>query len=284
MLLIEAINLFQEYLEMVQKSKKTITNYITDLKKLNYYLCKTYNRPVYLDEIKADDMEKYLFNELSEVKYSSSHRDNGITAFKSLFNFCINKEYENVGKQVKHIKVYTPERTFISEFEFVRIIKHVKSSTVKTVLQTIFYTGLRVSETKSLKLVDVNFEHDFILVKNGKGNKERIIPLNEKLKKILTEYLKDDRVDIGTDNFFSCKSGTISIVRIEEVLRVALKETGIEKSVTPHVLRHAFASNLLERGIDLVRVQKLLGHEMLETTSIYLHSNMEELEKAVNLI
>jgi site-specific recombinase XerD len=116
-----------------------------------------------------------------------------------------------------------------------------------------------------------------------KGRKERRIPMNEKLKKILLDYLNDSRVDMGTDNFFSCRTGSISVIRIEEVLRETLKAMGIEKQITPHVLRHSFASNLLERGVDLFRVQKLLGHELLETTSIYLHTNMEELERAVNM-
>jgi integrase/recombinase XerD len=286
MLLEKAIGLFKGYMIMLQRSPKTVKNYISHLNNFCRYLSYVYNRPVYLDEIKVADIEKYLLNELGEEKYSSSYRDNMITAFKSLFNFCISKEYckENIGKQVRHIKVHTKERTYISELEFIKIMKHIKNSTVKVVLQTIFYTGLRVSEAKSLRLADVNFEQEYIFVKEGKGKKERIIPMNDKLKKILIEYLRDNRVDMVTYNFFSCKTGGISIVWIEEVLRKEVKKMGIEKQITPHVLRHSFASNLLERGVDLFRVQKLLGHELLETTSIYLHTDMDELERAVNLL
>ena len=131
---------------------------------------------------------------------------------------------------------------------------------------------------------DVDFEHEHVFVKDGKGNKERKIPMNDKLKKILLDYLSDERVDIGTDNFFSCRTGRISPVHTEEILRDTIQEMGIEKQITPHVLRHSFASSLIERGVDLFRVQKLLGHENIKTTSIYLHTNMEELEKAVNMI
>lgn len=209
-----------------------------------------------------------------------------VTAFRSLYNFCIAKEYckINIGKLVKYIKVYTKERIFVNEFELMRITKNIKSSTVKAVLWTIFYTGLRISEVISLKLEDVNFEHDYIFVRYGKGNKERSIPINEKLKKMLLEYLSNDRVNVKTDSFFSCRTGKISPVRVQEVLRGTLKELGIEKNITPHILRHSFASNLIERGVDIFRVQKLLGHESIKTTGIYLHTNMEELEKVVNLL
>lgn len=286
MLFTKVIELFAEYMKMIQRSKSTIRSYTDQLKSFNDYLSRTYNQPVYLEDVKADDMNKYLFNELREGKYSSSYRHNMVTAFRSLYNFCVSKGHceVNVGKQVKFVKVYTKERLYISELEFMKIAKKVKSSTVKAVLQTIFYTGLRLSEAISLKMDDVNFEHEYVHVKEGKGKKERMVPMNEKLKKILLDYLSDERVDVGTDNFFSCRTGKISPVRVEEVLRETLQEMGIEKQITPHILRHSFASNLIERGVDLFRVQKLLGHENIKTTNIYLHSNMEELERAVNML
>ena len=286
MLLEKTIELFVEYMAMVQKSQKTIRNYHAQLISFNNYLCEIYNRPVYLEDVTAEDLDKYLFNVLSESKYSSSYRHVMITAFKSLFNFCTVKDYctVNVGKLVKFNKVYTKERIYISEFEFVKIAKHIEQPTVRALLQTIFYTGLRLSETINLKISDVNLEHEHVFVRDGKGRKDRMIPINDKLKKILTDYLSNDRVEVGTDNFFSCRTGKISTLYTQEVLRKTIKVMGIEQQITPHVLRHAFASNLIERGVDLFRVQKLLGHENMKTTSIYLHTNMEELEKAVNML
>jgi integrase/recombinase XerD len=282
----EAIEKFSEYLEFIQKSNKTICNYTAQLKDFNKYLCKTYNRPVYLEEVKADDMEKYLFNELSEAKYSSSYRHGMVTAFRSLYNFCFAKGHSdiNIGKMVKFIKVYTKERTYISELELMRITKQIKSTTVKAVLWTIFYTGIRISEAINLKITDINFEHEYVFVKAGKGNKERQIPMNEKLRNLLIEYFNENRVDMSTDNFFSCKTGGISVVRVQEVLRETLQDMGIDKHITPHVLRHSFASNLIERGVDIFKVQKLLGHESIKTTGIYLHTNMDELERVVNML
>jgi len=199
MLFEKAIELFVENMELIQKSPKTIRSYKAQLRSFNNYVCELYNRPVYLEDVKPEDMEKYLFNVLSEDKYSSSYRHNMITAFKSLFNFCKTKEYceVNVGKLVKFNKVYTKERTYISEIEFVKIVRHIKQPTVRALLQTIFYTGVRLSEAISLKISDVDFEHEYVFVRNGKGHKERIIPMNDKLKKILLAYLSDDRVDAG---------------------------------------------------------------------------------------
>ena len=154
MLFENTIEVFVEYMKLVQKSQKTIRSYQAQLKSFNSYICDIYNRPVYLVDIKPEDMEKYLFNVLSEEKYSSSYRHSMITAFKSLFNFCTAKEYctVNVGKLVKFNKVYTKERVCISEFEFVKIAKHIKQPTVRALLQTIFYTGLRLSEAINLKI------------------------------------------------------------------------------------------------------------------------------------
>ena len=268
MLFIKAIGLFSEYMKMIQRSNKTIRSYIDQLNRFNDYLCTEYNQPVYVEDIRPDDMEKYLYNVLREDKYSSSYRHNMITAFKSLFNFCSSKGYceINTGKLVKFNKVYTKERIYISELELLRITKNVKSATIKATLWMIFYTGLRISEVINLKMIDVDFEHEHVFVKDGKGKKDRLIPMNEKLKRILVEYLNNYRVDKGTDNFFSCRTGKISIVRVQEVLRETVEIMGIDKQITPHVLRHSFASNLIERGVDIFRVQKLLGHESIKTT------------------
>lgn len=286
MLFEKAVNLFIEHMTLVKKSQKTIKNYRAQLLSFNNYVNELHNRPVYLEEIQPDDMEKYLYNVLSEDRYSDSHRYNMITAFKSLYRFCTQKEYceVNVGKLVKYVKVRTQERTFISEIELMRITKNIGQPTVKALIQSIFYTGLRLSEAVSIRLDDIDFEHDTVFVRKGKGGKERTIPLHSKLKRILKDYFDNDRVDMGTDYFFSSRTGRISAVYVEEVLRDTVKLLGIEKKITPHVLRHSFASNLIERGADLFRVQKLLGHKHLKTTSIYLHTSMEELEKAVNML
>lgn len=282
----KTLELFVEHMYLIQKSPKTIRSYQAQLKSFNEYICELYNRPVYLEDIKPDDMEKYLFNVLSEDKYSSSYRHNMVTAFRSLFNFCTAKGHcaVNVGKLVKFNKVYTKERVYISEIEFAKIAKRIKQPTVRVLLQTIFYTGLRLKEAINLKISDVDFEHEHVFVRDGKYGKDRKIPMNDKLKKILLDYLSDEKVDTGTDNFFSTRTGKISPAYTEEVLRETVKDIGIEKQITPHVLRHSFASGLIERGVDLFRVQKLLGHERIQTTSIYLHTSMEELEKAVNML
>jgi len=254
------------------------------LRNFDHYLAGVYNRPLYLDEVKAEDLEKYLFNVLSEDKCSSAHRNNMIIAFKSLYSFTTAKDYssENIGKKVKNIKVVTKERIYINEIEFEEIIKNINNATVKVALQTIFYTGLRISEITKLKLEDIDWQNAILYVRNGKGKKDRRIPINDKLQRILLDYLANYRVNIGTDNFFSCGTGRISTVRIGEVLKETVRSMGLEKNITPHILRHSFASNLLERGAELFHVQKLLGHERIKTTSIYLHTNPKELEKAVN--
>lgn len=286
MLLTKAIELFHDNLQVMERSKSTIYKYMLYLVGFNQYLCTVYNRQLYIDEIKPDDFERYVFNEYGKDKYADSTRHNIITAFKSLYSFCHRKEYcpINTGMLVKNIKVETEEREIINEVEFRRIVKNMSSPTAKAVASTLFYTGLRIAECLKLTTEEVDFNNGIIKVIKGKGKKDRNIPMNSRLRKILLNYYNHDRHEVGTNNFFSSKSGKMCRQYVNRELMNAIQKAGIQKKVTCHVLRHSFASNLVDKGANLLKVQKLLGHESIETTKIYLHTNLEELQDAVNLL
>ncbi len=147
-----------------------------------------------------------------------------------------------------------------------------------------FYAGLRINECVNLKLDDVDFNNEEIKVIEGKGNKDRTVPMNDTLIELLEEYLDNGRIEAGTDRFLSSKSGKICAQLVNREIRKAVKSAGIQKKVSCHVLRHSFASNMLDRGANILQVQKLLGHESIETTSIYLHTTFEELQEAVDVL
>jgi len=147
-----------------------------------------------------------------------------------------------------------------------------------------FYSGLRINECINLKLEDIDLTHDYIKVIEGKGKKDRNIPINDSLKKILEDYLQKERIEAGTDRFLSSKSGKICAQLVNRMIREAIKKAGLEKKVSCHVLRHSFASNMLERGANILQVQKLLGHQSIRTTTVYLHTTFEELQEAVNVL
>jgi len=286
MLFVKGIELFIENCEARDLSPKTIERYKYCLKKFDVFLSELYNRPVYIDEIKSEDMERFLFQKYNRKEYSSSSRHNVITAFKSMYSYLERKKLcENKGKLIKSEKVETDERETLSEMEFRKILQYVKAATTKAVLYTLYYSGLRISEALKLKLCDVDLEQDVLHVKETKTKVDRTVPINEKLKKLLLDYLANGRIDCRTDNFFSTyPKGQICPQEINEKLRKAKSKAGIEKKITAHTLRHSFSSQLLQRGCDVLTLRTLLGHKNIRTTSIYCHTTIDELQEAVNVL
>lgn len=286
MLFSKAIELFIKNAELLGRSQNTIKHYFYYLNKFSKYLTEKYNRALYINEIKTNDLEGYLLNELAEEVYSSSARHNLITAFKSLYNYCHIKGYcsVNTGRLIRNVKVETKERDYITELEFAKMIRQIKSPTAYAVVYTLFYTGLRISECIKLTIDDIDFDNGIIMVKEGKGKKDRNIPMHKNLQKVLMNYIIEERYYAGTDNFFSSKSGKITKQYVNRVLNRAVIEASINKKVSCHVLRHSFISNLVHKGAGLLRVQKLAGHKSIKTVKTYLHTSFEELQNAVNLL
>lgn len=286
MLFEEAIKLFVENCKALDRSESTIKSYQKYLTKFNEFVCQEYNMPILMDEVKPEDLEKFIFQCYNPLYYSSSARHNITTAFKSLYSYLDRKGYcENKGKLVNDVKVITAEREILSEIELRKLILLIKSPTVKAVLYTLFYAGLRINEAVTLTLADVDIEREVIHVKDTKNKEDRAIPINNKLKKILEDYLKNGREDRKTDNFFSTyPNGTVCSQHINKQLQKALKKSDINKRITAHSMRHSFASNLVVRGVDIVTLRNLLGHKNIRTSSIYFHVSLDELQEAVDVL
>lgn len=155
----------------------------------------------------------------------------------------------------------------------------------KAILETIYATGMRVSEAVNLKLDNVNLDIGFLRC-IGKGNKERVIPLGKKAISSVKRYLEISRPNFlkqkDSEFLFLNRSGKkISRQSLWKIIKRYAKEAGIKKSMKPHILRHSFATHLLERGADLRSVQEMLGHSNISTTQIYTHINKDRL-KAVH--
>jgi site-specific recombinase XerD len=286
MLMIEAIELYRANLETLQRSKETIRSYIKDMKLFGKHLEDKYNCEVYIEDITVEDIEGYLHYTRTVKNYRKISNRRVVITLKSFFTFCVKKKYclVNIAKEVAHIRAEHTERINLTENEIEALIRATKDPLAKLVFQTLYYTGMRVSECSKLKVNDVDTINWEITVKNGKGSKDRKIPVNEKLRPLLMEYVKTSRLDLGTSNFFCTKSGGISPSYINRMLKVYSKEAGIKKHVTAHILRHSFATNLLKNGVDILRIQKLMGHSSIKTTSIYTHTNMIDLGQAVNAL
>ena len=287
MLLNQAIKDFTKYMELIDRSQETIRGYRVELGYFNNFLTVKHNCPVYVEDIKLKDIEDYLLYE-KERGISSGSRSRSVYILRSFYNYCVKKDIypKNIASLLEPVKVKQKEREFITEEEFEELAATIKHPVIRTVVQTMFYTGGRISETINLKLEDVDLENKILHIIDGKGGKDRNIPINEKLHAILTNYLKNIRdVEIELGYFFAIRTtGRVSASYINRLIKDATHQLGWEKDVSAHVLRHSFGTNLLEKGASVVSIQKLLGHSSLKVTSRYLHQDIDKLSEAVNLL
>ncbi|MFV2046295.1 tyrosine-type recombinase/integrase [Metabacillus sp. YM-086] len=285
MLFTESIGKFGKYQANIERSPVTIQAYFEDLTLLNRYLQEKYNGPIYLEDITQKDVEDYLFY-LKEVKgYQPISRKRVLGSMRSFFSYAYKSEWcdKNVTAKLEPIKCQQKERHFLSENEVNQFVDAIDHDLIWLVAQTLYYTGLRISECLNLQVDDINLEENLIYVKHGKGNKDRVIPINPKLKELLLDYKANWRVE--SDYFFATRiSGTLSTTSVARVFRETTKKLGWKKKVTAHILRHSFASKLVKNNVHLVKISKLLGHSSLKTTSIYVHSHIDDLKDAVNTL
>lgn len=285
MLLNQASEDFIRYLELIDRSKQTIVGYEKELRYMSNFLNVKHNCPVYVEDITLQDLEDYLTDQKKRGIASASRNRSGYI-MKSFFNYCVKKDLveKNIAALLEPVKVKQKERDYVTEEEFEQIVRAIKNPVIKTVVQTMFYTGGRISEMIHLTLEDVDMENRIIHIINGKGGKDRNIPIGDKLFIILKRYLEEIRYS-DSDRFFAIeRTGKISSSYINRAIKEATYEIGLEKDVSAHVLRHSFGTNLLEKGASVVSIQKLLGHASLSVTTRYLHQDMSKLNDTVNLL
>lgn len=150
----------------------------------------------------------------------------------------------------------------------------------KLVIMFLYYAGLRLDEARNLRWRDIDFDREVIHLKTAKGDKERVIFLHKKLIDVLRMYGTKEEGPI----FVSQREGRYNKRTIQQIIKSASKKAGIKKNVTPHTLRHSFATHLLEAGADIRFIQQLLGHKDLKTTQIYTHVANKDIKKLAVLL
>ena len=152
----------------------------------------------------------------------------------------------------------------------------------RLILEMLYATGVRVGELVSIKVSDIDLGRRNIIIL-GKGNKERFVTYGEYCEDSLKEYLKDGRLSLNTKDseylFLNNNGGQLTERGVRFILDKIIKQTGINKSISPHMIRHSFATHLLNAGCDLLTVQKLLGHESIKATQIYTHVTTDRLKE-----
>ena|SRR3989344_2511177 len=184
----------------------------------------------------------------------------------------------NVMEDIKIPKKAKSLPVVLTKDEVRDLLKAAKLGRSRLLLQFIYSSGVRVSEAVNMKADDINLKERMGKVKSGKGNKDRIIILSKDWCRLAKKYL--DRKRVKSAFLFSKKNGKpISPDTVQRLVRFCAKKAGIQKEVTPHSLRHSFATHLLEAGVNIRNIQELLGHSNLNTTQIYTHVSTEQLKK-----
>ena len=281
-----AIELYISSLSAKGCSKNTIRQYKAFLNCFDEYLSgKVFNGCYDLTEIHTEHVQNYLNYLNDDLGNSDGTRDNKITCIRCFLDYLVDLEYldRNVAKQlfIKVPKKIT--RTSLTKEEVEKLMNAIDKPLLFTISATIVYAGLRVSEIAKLSVQDVSLDERTIHVRMGKGKKDRIVPINKYLYQILLEYeqiaLPNRFYYFGTE-----RSGHVTQQYIDKYLSKYTEKTGITKTVSAHVLRHTFASLLAQNGAPLPAIQTMMGHSSVKTTSIYLHSDMNDMRNAVECL
>lgn len=248
-------------------SPLTIRNYAFFVEK---FLKKT-NKNV--SEINNDDVKIYLA-EMFDTK-SKNTIMLAVASLKFFFK-------EILGKEIEEIKIPKKEKKLpevLSREEVMSLIDSADNLKSRLIISFLYSTGLRVSELVNLKIEDLNLNEKIGWVRKGKGSKDRIFAISESLSKELQEYLNKKAKE---NTFLFSKNKPLTTRNIQKIISGTRKRARINKKVTPHTLRHSFATHLLENGTDIRVIQAMLGHSSLSTTQVYTHISSEQIKKVKN--
>lgn len=280
------IESFSEYLKYQRNySEYTITSYKDDLK-----LYKEYLERESLDykKIEYTDLRNFLRYLKEEKKEKNSSICRNLSALRTFYNYLLTKEittsnpftYINGPKKERRLPRYF-EYNELEELFSVPDLKDPFGQRNRLILELLYASGMRVGELVNIKVKDIN-KYDLTIKILGKGNKERLVHFGEYAKEIMELYLKDGYKKLNIDNLeyllINNKHTKLTERGVRDILDKIIKQTDISKHISPHMLRHTFATHLLNEGCDILSVQKLLGHESISATGIYTHVTTDHLK------
>ncbi|GMA63505.1 tyrosine-type recombinase/integrase [Alicyclobacillus fastidiosus] len=281
----EAVLLFTDHLLTAERSQKTVIGYQSDLRNFERFYERKYNGPWYVEDTTREDVEEYIAFLKHDRGLGPATRNRILFGIRSFFRFLIQKEIcsVNVADHMEPVRYAKRERMHVPEDNLEPFIAHISHPVIQAAAYTLFYTGLRISECVNLTMQNVDFASNCIRVINGKGKKNRTVPIADKLFPILDTYRETYRSHAtAKERFFATETtGRLSPSYFNHVLFRTSQSLGMEK-VTAHMLRHSFATSLVQRGVNVVQIQKLLGHSSLTVTSVYTHATLDDLSQAVN--
>lgn len=282
---------YQSYLRIERGlSKNTIENYGFDIERLCLFL-ETNSIEISPIKINDETVQQFIYAVAKEVNPRSQARI--ISGLKSFFNYLVFEDYRNDNPMelIETPKTGRKLPDTLSLDEIDSLIAAIDLSTNegernRAMLETLYGCGLRVSELVSLKISDLFFEEGFVKI-TGKGNKERFVPVGKFAQKYIQIYQKEIRVNLkikkGCEDtlFLNRRGNQLTRAMIFTIIKDLAVKINLHKSISPHTLRHSFATHLLENGADLRSIQLMLGHESITTTEIYVHLDRSFLKEVM---
>lgn len=286
MVVMENLNKFIEYLKLERNySDNTIHNYELDI---TDYLIFSKENNIDIYNVNYNDVKKYLLS-LYNKKYKVSSIDRYISSLRSYYSYLydnglVNRnmfKYISLPRKEKLLPKYVNSNDLDIIFDSIKLDNKVGIRN-RLIFELLYATGIRVSELCNICISDIDINQRTIRIV-GKGNKERIVIFNHTCSDILSLYLDEARclflngknskyLFIGMN-----KTNHLSVRSVELIIDKVILNAGINKNITPHTIRHTFATHLLNEGCDILIVKELLGHSSLDTTGIYTHISNERL-------
>ena len=284
------IEKYLEYLRVVKKySGKTIISYYDDLILYNEFLG---NKFINILDINYDTVKEYM-KYLYSLNIGKSSISRKLSSIRGLYNYLLREDLvkDNYFNKISNPKKdnYLPK--FLKDDELNKLFSVCKYDTAinqrnSVIIELLYATGIRVSELVNIRLSDIDLNERIIKVL-GKGSKERIVIFNNHTKKAIDIYLND-----GYHIFNKVNSGYLILNKdgnklseryVRNIINKLVINAGLDIKISPHTFRHTFATDMLEDGSDLMTVKELLGHESLNTTSIYTHVTNEQIRKVYDM-
>ena len=283
---------FKSYLKLEKSlSANTVEAYLRDIEKLVQYI-DYFKLNLEPTKVTLKDLEGFL-KWINEFGLSENSQARIISGIKAFYKYLLMEDIldESPAELLDSPRIGRKLPDVLSLEEINALMESIDLSSQqgqrnKAIIETMYSCGLRVSELINLKISDLYFNEDFIKV-TGKGNKERLVPIGEEAQKFINIYLNEvrihDTIKKGKEDFvfLNGRGSNLSRVMIFYIIKDLCEKTGIKKTISPHSLRHSFATHLIEGGADIRAVQEMLGHASITTTEIYTHLNREYLRDAI---